>query len=81
MNYNPRLFPIKLTGDSLHLCSAAALGQALSASGGQAVAPGGSSSKLLTLKLDCNDTLGSEGASALCAGLRTNPTLRVMIYA
>ncbi|KAG5182219.1 leucine rich repeat protein [Tribonema minus] len=46
---------------------ALALGQALAA---------GCNRSLLSLKLDYNQTLGSEGARALCRGLRTNATLR-----
>lgn len=44
-----------------------ALGQALSV---------GCNKSLLSLKLDCNQSLGSEGAGALCRGLRTNSTLK-----
>lgn len=44
-----------------------ALGQALSI---------GCNKSLLSLKLDYNPSLGSEGAAALCRGLRTNATLK-----
>lgn len=44
-----------------------ALGQALSI---------GCNKSLLSLKLDYNPSLGSEGAGALCRGLRTNSTLK-----
>lgn len=42
---------------------------------GQALARGQNKS-LLTLKLDYNSSLGSEGVAALCQGLRTNSSLR-----
>jgi hypothetical protein len=49
--------------------SAAALGAALSL---------GNNLSLLTLKLDYNATLGAEGVVALCRGLRSNSTLKVL---
>ena len=44
-----------------------ALGQALSV---------GCNTSLYSLKLDFNPLLGSEGAAALCRGLRTNSSLK-----
>lgn len=35
---------------------------------------------LLTLKLDYNSTLGTEGIIELCKGLRTNSTLKQVIF-
>lgn len=46
---------------------ATALGQSLSI---------GCNKSLLSLKLDYNPSLGSEGTAALCRGLRTNSTLK-----
>lgn len=47
--------------------SATALGQSLSI---------GCNKSLLSLKLDYNPSLGSEGTAALCRGLRTNSSLK-----
>lgn len=47
--------------------SALALGQALSI---------GCNKSLLSLKLDYNSSLGSEGTASLCRGLRTNSSLK-----
>lgn len=47
--------------------SAMAIGQALSI---------GCNKSLLSLKLDYNPSLRSEGVAALCRGLRTNSTLK-----
>lgn len=46
---------------------ATAVGQSLSI---------GCNKSLLSLKLDYNPSLGSEGAAALCRGLRTNSSLK-----
>lgn len=60
---NPRPPPPKIQTKN----SAMALGQALSV---------GCNKSLLSLKLDYNPSLGSEGVAALCRGLRTNSSLK-----
>lgn len=40
----------------------------------------GNNKSLVNLKLDYNATIGHEGATLLCRGLRTNSTLKVSEY-
>ncbi|CAM9861997.1 unnamed protein product [Scytosiphon promiscuus] len=58
---------IELFDDQIGPTGATALGQSLSI---------GCNKSLLSLKLDYNPSLGSEGAAALCRGLRTNSSLK-----
>ncbi|CAM9998429.1 unnamed protein product, partial [Phaeothamnion confervicola] len=62
-----RLEYLELFDDEVGPKGALALGNALSI---------GCNQSLLTLKLDYNPRLGSDGAAALCRGLRTNAMLR-----
>ncbi|CAN0514017.1 unnamed protein product [Laminaria digitata] len=58
---------IELFDDNIGPTGALALGQSLSI---------GCNKSLLSLKLDYNPSLGSEGTASLCRGLRTNSSLK-----
>ncbi|CAN0444931.1 unnamed protein product, partial [Ectocarpus sp. 12 AP-2014] len=58
---------VELFDDNIGPTGATALGQSLSI---------GCNKSLLSLKLDYNPSLGSEGTAALCRGLRTNSSLK-----